>query len=61
MDKVACPVSCILGRTDQMTPPERASDLAAALEATVHTVPAGHNMMSEAPDATLAALRAALT
>jgi len=61
MDKVACPVSCILGRADQMTPPERASDLAAALEATVHAVPAGHNMMSEAPDATLAALRAALT
>lgn len=61
MDKLACPVSCILGRTDQMTPPERAIDLATALDATVHTVPAGHNMMSEAPDATLAALRAALT
>ena len=60
MGKVACPVSCILGHADQMTPPKRANDLAAALAARVHTVPAGHNMMSEAPDATLAALRAAL-
>ena len=60
MAKVACPVSCILGRVDQMTPPKRANDLAATLGAQVHTVAAGHNMMAEAPDATLAALRSAL-
>jgi pimeloyl-ACP methyl ester carboxylesterase len=60
MTKVACPVSCILGSADQMTPPGRAADLAATLKATVHAVPAGHNMMSETPDATLAALRTAL-
>ncbi|MCU0966680.1 MAG: alpha/beta hydrolase [Burkholderiaceae bacterium] len=61
MGKVGCPVSLILGRADQMTPPERARELAATLGAQVHTMPAGHNMMSETPDATLAALRAALT
>ena len=30
------------------------------LGATVHAVPAGHNLMTEAPDEVLAALRAAL-
>lgn len=60
MGRVTCPVSCILGRSDQMTPPERATAMAATLGAQVHTVAAGHNMMSEAPDAVLQALRAAL-
>ncbi|MFP5398934.1 MAG: alpha/beta fold hydrolase [Gammaproteobacteria bacterium] len=58
--KVACPVSCILGRVDQMTAPQRARDLAQALNAQVHVVQAGHNMMAEAPDAVLRALRDAL-
>ncbi len=58
--RVACPVHFVLGQADQMTLPKAARTLAATLKATVHTVPAGHNLMTEAPDATLAALRAAL-
>lgn len=58
--KVACPVHFVLGRADQMTPPKAARELAATLKARVHVVQAGHNLMTEAPDATLAALREAL-
>lgn len=60
MARVTCPVSCILGSADQMTPPRAARDLATALKARIHTVPAGHNMMAEAPDMVLQALRQAL-
>ncbi|MBL8345216.1 MAG: alpha/beta hydrolase [Rubrivivax sp.] len=58
--KVACPVHFVLGRADQMTLPKAARELAATLKARVHVVEAGHNLMTEAPDATLAALREAL-
>lgn len=58
--RVGCPVSCVLGVADQMTLPARARSLIDGLGATVHTVPAGHNLMTEAPEQTLAALRAAL-
>lgn len=58
--QVTCPVHCVLGQADQMTPPKGARALAVALRAQVHTVAAGHNFMTEAPDATLAALRLAL-
>jgi pimeloyl-ACP methyl ester carboxylesterase len=58
--RVRCPVTFIVGRHDQMTPPRAARDLAAALKAHVVTVPSGHHQMGEAPDATLAALREAL-
>lgn len=58
--RVTCPVHFVLGRLDQMTLPKGARDLAQALKAQVHVVNAGHNLMSEAPDATLAALRLAL-
>ncbi len=58
--RVACPVHFVLGRFDQMTPPTAARELAAALKARVHVVDAGHNLMAEAPDAVLAALREAL-
>lgn len=58
--RVACPVHFVLGQADQMTMPKAARDMAAALKARVHMVPAGHNLMTEAPDATLAALRSAL-
>lgn len=58
--QVRCPVACILGRADQMTPARSGQALARLLRATVHTVPAGHNLMTEAPDEVLAALRAAL-
>ena len=47
----------IVGQHDQMTPPKAAQGLiSAALQATVVTVNAGHSLMTEAPDATLAAL-----
>ena len=58
--RVRCPVHFVLGENDQMTVPKAAREIAAALQARVHVVPAGHNLMTEAPDATLAALRAAL-
>ena len=43
-----------------MTPTKAAQELAAALKATVHTVPAGHFLMQECPDGVLQALRKAL-
>jgi len=57
---VACPVDFVLGAKDQMTAPRQAAELATALRARVTTVDAGHALMEEAPDAVLAALRAAL-
>jgi pimeloyl-ACP methyl ester carboxylesterase len=59
--RVTSPVHFVLGRADQMTVPKAARAMAAALKARVHVVDAGHNLMVEAPDATLAALRLALT
>ena len=58
--KVACPVSLVLGDHDQMTQPRQSADIARALKAKVHTVGAGHALMTEAPDAVLSALREAL-
>jgi pimeloyl-ACP methyl ester carboxylesterase len=58
--QVRCPVHFILGARDQMTSPKATSEIAAALEARVHTLPCGHGMMQEQPDAMLAALRTAL-
>ena len=58
--KVACPVSLVLGDRDQMTQPRQSADIARALKAKVHTVGAGHALMTEAPDAVLSALREAL-
>lgn len=58
--RVRCPVSFILGSTDQMTAPKAARDIAAALKARIHTLPCGHAMMQEQPDAMLTALRTAL-
>jgi pimeloyl-ACP methyl ester carboxylesterase len=60
MAKVSCPTTLIVGERDQMTPPKAAKELAAALKARVVHVPTGHHLMAEAPDAVLAALRAAL-
>ena len=57
---VRCPATLILGAGDQMTSPKATRDLTAALKARVATVPSGHSLMGEAPDAVLAALRAAL-
>ena len=54
---VSCPTLFVLGRKDMMTPPRSAQPLIAALaHGRVVSVDAGHAMMSEAPDAVLAAL-----
>ena len=58
--KVQCPVSLVTGSADQMTLPKMSRELAQALSATVHTVDAGHQIMAEAPEQVLAALRTAL-
>ncbi|MDO9072031.1 MAG: alpha/beta hydrolase [Rubrivivax sp.] len=58
--RVACPAHLVLAAQDQMTLPRNAKAVALALRATVHTLPGGHFMMQEQPDATLAALRSAL-
>ncbi len=60
MAKVTCPTTLIVGERDQMTPPKATKELAAALKAQVVTVPTGHHLMAEAPDAVLAGLRGAL-
>jgi pimeloyl-ACP methyl ester carboxylesterase len=57
---VQCPVHLLLGALDQMTPPKAAAELQTLLRAQVHTVPAGHQLMAEAPDAVLKVLRLAL-
>jgi len=62
MRALTCPVLFLLGATDQMTPPKAAQtliDAARAAERPTRVVhlPCGHNQMSEAPEATLQALR----
>ena len=58
--RIACPVTLVLGARDQMTGPTQAASIATALRARVVTLAAGHALMSEAPDALLAAVRAAI-
>jgi len=58
--QVRCPVDFVLGTRDQMTNPKQSTEIARALKARVTPVDAGHQLMSEAPDAVLAALRRAL-
>ena len=58
--KLRCPVAMILGERDQMTVPKQSREIAKALKAHVHNINAGHALMTEAPDAVLAALRDAL-
>ena len=58
--RVQCASHLILGDRDQMTTPKQAREIAEALAAQVHMVPAGHAVMAEAPEAALAALRRAL-
>ena len=58
MAQVQCPVLFLLGAADQMTPPRATKALTSkAANARVVTVQAGHALMTEAPDATLFALR----
>ena len=58
--KVRCPATLIVGDRDQMTAPRQAAAIATVLHADTVTVNAGHAMVSEAPDAVLAALRRAV-
>ena len=58
--QVRCPAHLVLAQFDQMTLPKGAQAVAAALKAPVHSVPAGHFLMQECPDAVLAAVRQAL-
>lgn len=58
MSKVSCPVLFVAGKQDQMTPPKSAQALMAhARQAQLCTLPAGHQMMAEAPDGVLLALK----
>ncbi|MEO7546789.1 MAG: alpha/beta hydrolase [Ramlibacter sp.] len=58
MEQVACPVLFVIGRSDAMTPPRAAASLQArARDGRTVLVDAGHQMMGEAPDAVLFALR----
>ena len=60
--KVTCPTTLILGDRDQMSPLKAGRALAAAIAGaeTIVLPGAGHMLMIERPDETLAALRAAL-
>jgi pimeloyl-ACP methyl ester carboxylesterase len=58
--RVTAPVTFVLGRHDQMTSPKSTRDIAAALKAKLVTLDSGHNMMAEAPEAMLEAVRAAM-
>ncbi|GKT21130.1 alpha/beta hydrolase [Acidovorax sp. SUPP3334] len=60
--QIACPVLFALGAQDQMTNPKAAQGLIAAARAAgkavqVVSLPVGHHQMTEAPDATLFAIR----
>ena len=57
---VRCPTTLVLGQRDQMTMPKQTEAIARALNADVVRLAAGHQSMAEAPDAVLAALRAAI-
>ncbi|MEY2770077.1 MAG: hypothetical protein RIQ38_496 [Pseudomonadota bacterium] len=58
MARVQCPTLFVLGSADQMTPPRAAQSLIRlAPQARVLTLPAGHSLMTEAPDGVLDGLR----
>ena len=58
MAKVQCPVLFLLGKSDARAPPKAAQSLQAkARDARTVLVEGGHQMMTEAPDAVLFALR----
>ena len=58
MQRVSAPTLFILGKRDQMTPPKAAQGLIGkAVRSKVVTLDAGHQMMLEAPDGVLFAIR----
>ena len=58
--RLRCPATLVLGARDQMTPPRATREIAAALKARSVLLPAGHALMTEAPNALIDALRDAL-
>jgi pimeloyl-ACP methyl ester carboxylesterase len=58
--RIACPTTLVLGARDQMTLPKQTTAIAAALRARIVSLAAGHSLMTEQPEALLAALREAL-
>ncbi len=58
--QVECAATIVVGRRDQMTAPKDVMTMAAALGTTPVAIDAGHVLMTEAPDAVLAALRKAI-
>ena len=61
MDSLTCPVLCLLGAQDQMTPPKAAQSLIDQAQRggknlRMVQLPVGHHQMTEAPDATLSTL-----
>ena len=58
MARIACPTLFVLGKADQMTPPKAAQSLVASCaRAQVVQLPAGHSLMTEAPEGVLQALQ----
>jgi pimeloyl-ACP methyl ester carboxylesterase len=58
MPKVSCPVLFVLGNADQMTPPKAAQSLIDLCgKPKVVKLPAGHSLMTEAPEGVLQALK----
>ena len=58
MEQVQCPTLFVLGSQDQMTPPKAAQSLVSRAKiAKVVKLPAGHSLMTEAPDGVLQALK----
>ena len=58
--KVKCPATLVLGARDQMTSLQAVAPIVAALKPRMVTLPVGHNLMAEAPDAVLDAINDAL-
>lgn len=57
MPRVKARTHLVLGERDQMTLPKATGQLRQGLQATVHTVPAGHGLMHEDPEQFLRVLR----
>jgi len=58
MPQVNCPTLFVLGSADQMTPPKAAQSLIKlCAHPSVAQLPAGHSLMTEAPEGVLQALK----
>lgn len=59
--QVRCPATLLLGERDQMTSPKAVAPLVEALQPDTIYLPCGHNLMAEAPDGVLLALKKVLS